>query len=70
MPLRDGDTEREVNCRIGSLENDIRHCHQSGRVNCRIGSLEKKMAKVTEEIRVNCRIGSLESIHTSPLCNS
>ena len=53
----------EVNCRIGSLENNTRYPDLEERVNCRIGSLEMVFLYLPILSEVNCRIGSLERTH-------
>ena len=50
-----------VNCRIGSLEMEIKTCLAITDVNCRIGSLEKTVFSRHPRHIVNCRIGSLEN---------
>ena len=55
-----------VNCRIGSLENQIELEDAGIYVNCRIGSLEISEFLKSLLCVVNCRIGSLESV----LCKS
>ena len=56
-PLRIG---HSVNCRIGSLENDVMSVARLTSVNCRIGSLENGALDYCFSNLVNCRIGSLE----------
>ena len=53
---------REVNCRIGSLENDLSPSAGLTTVNCRIGSLEMRHLSKCQHSFVNCRIGSLETL--------
>ena len=49
-----------VNCRIGSLENQVPVGSGKYLVNCRIGSLEITPRAIVRHHNVNCRIGSLE----------
>ena len=50
-----------VNCRIGSLEKEVKDKTIITAVNCRIGSLEIISLFLSKSISVNCRIGSLEN---------
>ena len=54
------DAEKNVNCRIGSLENAMVIHLERLLVNCRIGSLEIACLALRQSFCVNCRIGSLE----------
>ncbi len=51
---------KNVNCRIGSLENTEPADSIIAVVNCRIGSLEMDSLEFFNVTKVNCRIGSLE----------
>ena len=52
--------EKQVNCRVGSLENMGIHEMPQCRVNCRVGSLENFGRQAFLFLLVNCRVGSLE----------
>ena len=53
-------TVMNVDCRIGSLENDEAAGGEGVRVDCRIGSLENAVENRKPQVLVDCRIGSLE----------
>ena len=52
--------QREVHCRIGSLEIALVLSGDIDKVHCRIGSLERKLSQCFVDRIVHCRIGSLE----------